>query len=63
MKNIFNYIRYTNVTAILFLNPFSWKYFPTISTTSSREWYSPKFQLTLSWLFVKVAICIDDGSW
>lgn len=63
MKNLFNYIKNSNLSFTLVVNPFGWRWLPNVYCNDSKEWTAPKFQLVIFWLFLKISIYIDDGAW
>ena len=63
MKTILNYLKNSNLVIVIRLNPISWNLVPTCRRIKNQEWGQPTFQLVSEWLFLKIAIYIDDGSW
>ena len=61
IKNILNYIKWSNVILSVSLNPITWR----ISTAYYRptDW-DPKMHLFIvKLIFIKLVLKIDDGSW
>jgi hypothetical protein len=61
IKNIFNYLRWSNIILSLSLNPATWRVRAVYHGPSDMD---PKMHLfVVKLIFVKLVIKIDDGSW
>jgi len=61
IKNILNYIRWSNVILSVSLNPVTWRIFASYRGPTDMD---PKMHLFIvKLIFVKLVIKIDDGSW
>ena len=61
IKNILNYLKWSNIIVSLSLNPVTWR----VSFTHHlpNDW-DPKMHLFIvKLIFVKLVLKIDDGSW
>ncbi len=63
MKTILNYLKNSNLVIVIRLNPISWNLIPSCRNVKNQEWGQPALQLVSEWLFLKISIYIDDGSW
>jgi hypothetical protein len=63
MKNILSYLKYSNVTISVRLNPFSWSWLPYFGIYKDDVWPDNRKSLTFCWLGVRLVVSLDDGSW
>ena len=62
IKNIFNYIRHSDLTITLYFNPFGWKYYVDYKTKSDMD-PGLIFHGCIHAGLIHITIFIDDGSW
>jgi len=60
---ILPYLRYSNFTVTVRLNPFSWDFIPYFGIHNIWPWPDNSDNYALSWLFLSFGLSIDDGSW
>jgi len=62
IKNIFNYIRHSDISIAIYFNPLRWRYACEYKTKSE---YDPGliFHGFIDTGLVRITIFIDDGSW
>lgn len=62
IKSILKYLRWSNISLQIDLNPFSWRFH--YSCLHNPEGYDPKqYFFSIRLLMFKLYIIIDDGSW
>jgi len=59
-----NWLKHSGLDIHIRLNPFHWQWIPRLYKGSNREWPDCLYQsYHTSWLFLRIHLWIDDGSW
>jgi hypothetical protein len=61
--NMAKYMRYSNISVIVSLNPLGWRVWPWCRDESSSEWGAAEHTYAAGFLCVTVRIWIDCGDW
>lgn len=63
INKLVNYFRHSNFVVAVYLNPFGWNFFPYLHTGSDPYCPDNSTNIIYSWLFLKIVLKVDDGSY
>jgi hypothetical protein len=59
-----NWLQNSGISVTINLNPLHWWWIPKAYTDKNNEWPTSRFRSwNARWLFVRIHVYIDDGSW
>ncbi len=59
---MFNYIRNSEISLRIGVNPFNWKWVPAIAYDGPTPFYPKRRTYALAFLFLQVFLDVDDGT-
>lgn len=64
MTNLFKWLCNSGLSVIMTVNPAYWQWVPQMYIYSNAEWPEGcHWSARASWLFFRIDIWLDDGSW